>query len=137
MAEAQHTRAAGGETLSGIHDAHDWRSDLAGHVKLIAKPAYSRLLKVEPYLRRSVPALIVAFLVVVAAARFMDLLEEHSQIEANAKQATALTALASAAAHEGKESLCSTATLGCRSAHRQCPPGDAGDRRTFRADFQS
>ncbi len=98
MAEAQHTRAAGGETLSSIHDAHDWRSDLAGHVKLIAKPAYSRLLKVEPYLRRSIPALIVAFLVVVAAARFMDLLEERSQIEANAKQATALTALASAAA---------------------------------------
>ncbi len=98
MAEARHASATDGETLSGVEGSHGWRSDLAGHAKLFAKPAYSRLVRAEPFLRRSIPALIVAFLVVVAAARFVDLLDERAQLEATAKQATALTALAGAAA---------------------------------------
>lgn len=97
MAEARYHGATDGETLSSIHGAHGWRSDLAGHAKLFAKPAYSRLVKAEPFLKRSIPILIVAFLIVVAAARFAELIEKRDHLEASARQATALTALTSAA----------------------------------------
>ncbi len=97
MAEARQTGATDGETLSGFQDTQGWRPDLAGHAKLFAKPAYSRLIKAEPFLKRSIPILIVAFLTVVAAARFAELIEKRGQLEDAAKQATALTALTSTA----------------------------------------
>ncbi|WP_419913241.1 PAS domain-containing sensor histidine kinase [Hoeflea sp.] len=98
MAEARRAGATDGESLSSFREGPDWRSELAGHAKLFAKPAYSRLVKAEPVLKRSIPVLIVAFLIVIAAARMTDLLNERGKLESNAKQATALTALAGAAA---------------------------------------
>lgn len=65
---------------------------------MFAKPAHARLVRAEPYLKHSIPILIITFLIVVATARFTDLLNERSQLENAAKQATALTALAGAAA---------------------------------------
>ena len=97
MAEARHAGAPDGESLSGFSNGQMWRPDLAGHAKLFAKPAYSRLIKAEPFLKRSIPVLIVAFLIVVAAARFAELLNKRDQLEGAAQQATALTALTSAA----------------------------------------
>jgi two-component system cell cycle sensor histidine kinase PleC len=101
MAEAHHAGAAERKTLSSLQGGQGWRSDLAGHAKLFAKPAYSRLLKAEPFLKRSIPVLIVAFLLVLAAARFAELMDKRSQLESSAKQATALTALTSAATLAG------------------------------------
>ena len=75
MAEARHAGTPDGETLSGFISCQKWQSDLAGHAKLFAKPAYSRLIKAEPFLKRSIPVLIVAFLIVVAAARFAEPLQ--------------------------------------------------------------
>ncbi|MEO4044811.1 ATP-binding protein [Hoeflea sp. CAU 1731] len=98
MAEARSGSAADGENLFGFARAQGWNPDLAGPAKLFAKPAYGRLIKAEPYLRKSIPVLIVAFLFVVAAARFLDLLQDRSAIEDTARQATALTALAGSAA---------------------------------------
>ena len=98
MAEARRVGATDGESLSSLRDGPDWRSELAGHAKLFAKPAYSRLVKAEPVLKRSIPVLIVAFLIVIAAARMTDLLNERGKLENSAMQATALTALAGAAA---------------------------------------
>ncbi|MEX3008096.1 PAS domain-containing sensor histidine kinase [Hoeflea sp. TYP-13] len=103
MAEARRAGATERENLSGLQDSQGWRPDLAGHAKLFAKPAYSRLVKAEPFLKRSIPILIVAFLIVVAAARFTDLLNERTQLEDAAKQATALTALTGAAALKSQE----------------------------------
>ncbi len=97
MAEARRVGAADGEDLSETKTGQRWRSDLAGHAKLFAKPAYSRLIKAEPFLKRSIPVLIVAFLLVVAAARFAELIEKRSELEAAAEQATALMALTTAA----------------------------------------
>ena len=97
MAEAQRAGAPDWESLSGLSGSQKWRSDLAGHARLFTKPAYSRLMKAETFLKRSIPVLIVAFLIVVAVARFAELMEKRDQLEQAAEQATALTALASAA----------------------------------------
>lgn len=105
MAEARHTSATDGETLSSYQGPQGWRSDLAGHAKLFAKPAYGRLIKAEPFLKRSIPVLIVAFLIVVAAARFIELIEKRDNLENSARQATALTALTSAATLAREDSL--------------------------------
>src|SRR5437868_8849374 len=69
------------------------RSDgLAGNARLIAEPAYRRLLAAEPLLRRSIPTLIVVFLIVVAGTRFLSLMAQRDDVERNAKAILALSA---------------------------------------------
>ena len=63
-----------------------------GNARVIAEPAYRRLLAAEPLLKRSIPTLIVIFLVVVAAVRFLSLVNWHDEIERNAKAMLALAA---------------------------------------------
>jgi two-component system cell cycle sensor histidine kinase PleC len=65
---------------------------LAGNAEIIAAPAYRRLLAAEPYLRRSIPVLIVIFLVVVAATRLMSLLALRDDIEHDARSMVAMAA---------------------------------------------
>lgn len=60
--------------------------------EIIAAPAYRRLLAAEPYLRRSIPALIVIFLIVVAATRALSLLALRDDIERDARSMVALAA---------------------------------------------
>jgi two-component system cell cycle sensor histidine kinase PleC len=67
-------------------------NSLAGNARIIAEPAYRRLLAAEPLLRRSIPVLIVIFLLVVAAARFFSLLAWQEEIERNAKAVLNLAA---------------------------------------------
>ncbi|MCR5858938.1 PAS domain-containing sensor histidine kinase [Mesorhizobium sp. J428] len=59
---------------------------------IIVAPAYKRLLAAEPYLRRSIPALIVIFLIVVAATRALSLLALRDDIERDARSMVALAA---------------------------------------------
>lgn len=68
-------------------------SRLAGNAKIIAAPAYERLLLLEPYLRRAIPFLIVVFLIVVAAARIMAMSTWRDDIERDAKAFLGLSAL--------------------------------------------
>jgi two-component system cell cycle sensor histidine kinase PleC len=65
---------------------------LAGNARIIAEPAYRRLLAAEPLLRRSIPALIVIFLLVVAAARALSLMAWQDEVERNAKAVLSLAA---------------------------------------------
>lgn len=65
---------------------------LAGNARLIAEPAYRRLLAAEPLLRRSIPTLIVIFLIVVAGTRFLSLMAQRDDVERNAKAILALSA---------------------------------------------
>jgi two-component system cell cycle sensor histidine kinase PleC len=83
MAKADAWLAAGGRIFSKRKSTRE--SSLAGNARIIAEPAYKRLLAAEPVLRRSIPALIVIFLTVVAAARFMSLMAWHDDVERNAK----------------------------------------------------
>ena len=68
------------------------RDGLAGNTRLIAEPAYRRLLAAEPLLRRSIPALIIIFLVVIAALRFLSLMNDHDEVERDAKAVLSLAA---------------------------------------------
>ncbi|MBE1203082.1 PAS domain-containing sensor histidine kinase [Aminobacter carboxidus] len=65
---------------------------LSGNARLIAEPAYRRLLAAEPLLRRSIPTLIVIFLIVVAGTRFLSLMAQRDDVERNAKAILALSA---------------------------------------------
>ena len=58
---------------------------LIGNMRLIAEPAYRKLLAAEPYLRRLIPILIVVFLAMLAALRFFSLLNDHEEAERNAR----------------------------------------------------
>ena len=62
------------------------------HARLIAEPAYRRLLAAEPLLKRSIPTLIVIFLVVVAGVRMLSLLNWHDDIERTTKSMLSLSA---------------------------------------------
>jgi two-component system cell cycle sensor histidine kinase PleC len=68
------------------------RARLIGNMRLIAEPAYRKLLAAEPFLRRLIPALIVVFLIVVAALRFLSLMNWHDEVERNAKAVLMLAA---------------------------------------------
>ena len=90
MAKADAWGAPGGSVFVRRRAGAERRS--AGHARIIAEPAYRRLLAAEPLLRRSIPTLIVIFLVVVAAVRVLSLLDWHDDIERNAKAMLALAA---------------------------------------------
>ncbi|WP_290780879.1 PAS domain-containing sensor histidine kinase [Hoeflea sp.] len=64
---------------------------MSGHAKLFAQPAYDRLISAEPFLKRLIPVLIVAFLVVVAAARYMNISDNHDRMLDAAEHMTALS----------------------------------------------
>ncbi len=89
MAKADAWGAPGGTAF----ERRETRSDgLAGNTRLIAQPAYKRLLAAEPLLRRSIPALIIIFLIVVAALRLLSLMNERDDVERDAKTILALAA---------------------------------------------
>ncbi|OHV64330.1 PAS domain-containing sensor histidine kinase [Mesorhizobium sp. LCM 4577] len=89
MAKADAWGAPGGKAFARRKARND---GLAGNMRLIAEPAYQRLLAAEPLLRRSIPALIIIFLIVIAALRFLSLMNEHDEIERDAKAVLALGA---------------------------------------------
>ena len=62
------------------------RAALSGHAKLLAGPAYQKLLAAEPLLRRLIPILIAIFLVIVGLARFVELYSVKIEREAEARQ---------------------------------------------------
>jgi len=66
---------------------------IKGLAQAVARPAYRRLLTAEPFLRRAVPVLIVAFLVTLGVAAIVDIRERLRQ--AIAKSADELDLIAS------------------------------------------
>ncbi|MGB3445803.1 MAG: ATP-binding protein [Xanthobacteraceae bacterium] len=76
---------------------------IKGLAQSIAKPAYHRLLNVEPILRRAVPTLIIAFLVTICFGAFVQVTDHNRQIEASAQRD--LTALADLLAERLDRSL--------------------------------
>ncbi|WP_066183964.1 PAS domain-containing sensor histidine kinase [Hoeflea olei] len=92
MADAQDFSAAERSIHAQKTDGGRWGyRELSGHAKVFAQPAYERLAGAEPFLKRLIPVLIVAFLVVVAAARYINMSEGRDQLFSAAEQMTALT----------------------------------------------
>src|SRR4051812_37072111 len=52
---------------------------IKGLAQAVARPAYRRLLTAEPFLRRAVPVLIVAFLITLGIAAVVDIRERLRQ----------------------------------------------------------
>lgn len=92
MANADAWRAPGGGIFARRRNRRKLRRELAGNAKIIAAPAYERLLAIEPLLRRSIPVLIVIFLVIVAVARFLAIMSWHEEIDRGARSQLALAA---------------------------------------------
>ncbi|RWB22776.1 MAG: PAS domain S-box protein [Mesorhizobium sp.] len=89
MAKTDAWGAPGGKAFA----RREARGDgLSGNARLIAEPAYRRLLAAEPLLRRSIPALIIVFLIVIAALRFLSLVNDRDEVERDAKALLALAA---------------------------------------------
>ena len=90
MAQADAWSAPDNTSLSRRKAARG--ANLAGNAGVLAEPAYRRLLAAEPFLRRSIPILIVIFLLVVAVARIMSLMAWRDDVEHNAKAVLGLAA---------------------------------------------
>lgn len=102
--------------------------EIAGSVRVLAKPAHRRLVAAEPVLRWAIPALTIVFLLLVATARVLTLMASHDDVERSAKALLALSAgnLVHGATVDGSgrplsegeagELLASTGSLGTLSA---------------------
>ncbi|MCO4319867.1 ATP-binding protein [Phyllobacterium sp. 21LDTY02-6] len=90
MANADAYRAPTGKNYAGMRA--QTRSKLSGHVKLLADPAYSKLLAAEPYLRKAIPPLIIIFLLVLALVRSMSLLAWRDDTERTARATLSIAA---------------------------------------------
>ncbi len=108
---------------------------LKGHARLLAQPAYRRLLQAEPIFRRSIPVLIAVFLVVVGVARTSNLLDRRDETEANARDmigmlAETLDATLSSSAPEAAGSVDYATRI--RTALREAlPPSATSDGRVI------
>ncbi len=90
MAGADALRAPPRKIFAGRKTAPD--QGIAGNARIIAAPAYQRLLAAEPWLKRSIPTLIVIFLLVIASARFLSLMALRDDVERDAKALLGLAA---------------------------------------------
>jgi len=97
-AEAVQPSVAKRSPLSGIRLPR--RAAISGHARLLARPAYQKLLAAEPLLRRLIPILIVIFLLIVGAARFVQLYQLKSEREYDARETIGLIAAVLSAALE-------------------------------------
>jgi two-component system cell cycle sensor histidine kinase PleC len=104
MAKTDALRAPAGVAADLLKGARRAEARLAGNAKMIAAPAYKRLLAAEPFFRRSIPALIVVFLIVIAASRILSLATLRDDMERSAKTLLGLTANSVAAGLAGKAS---------------------------------
>ncbi|MEP7456816.1 ATP-binding protein [Phyllobacterium sp. SB3] len=92
MANADAYRAPTGKNYAGSKAGAQPRNKLSGHIKLLADPAYGKLLAAEPYLRRAIPPLIIVFLLVLAVVRSMSLLAWRDDTERTARATLAIAA---------------------------------------------
>ncbi|WP_245165003.1 PAS domain-containing sensor histidine kinase [Stappia sp. 28M-7] len=58
---------------------------LTGHIRLLAQPAYQRLLTAEPFFRRAIPILCVVFIATLATYRALTLSYEHEETDLRAR----------------------------------------------------
>ena len=92
MAKADAWGAPGGNFYARQMAARHAGDGVAGNARLLAAPAYQRLVAAEPFLKRVIPVLIVAFLTIVALTRFMSLMAHHDDVERSAKGLLGLAA---------------------------------------------
>ncbi|WFU48466.1 ATP-binding protein [Sinorhizobium terangae] len=98
MADARRGSAADGRLRLKFPGLSSLEREFIEQAKLFAEPASQRLASAEPILKRSIPVLIIAFLVIVAISRMSGIMGEHARMEGSSRQAVGLAAAAAAAA---------------------------------------
>ncbi|WP_428428017.1 ATP-binding protein [Pararhizobium sp.] len=98
MAEAQRGRAAGERLRPRFPGFSRLERDVIQHARIFTEPAVRRLAGAEPLLKRSIPILITAFLLVVAISRISGIMVEYARMEASSRQVTVLAAATASAA---------------------------------------
>jgi two-component system cell cycle sensor histidine kinase PleC len=97
MMDARQGTAADGRLRLKFPDRDDDQAPIQGP-RLLSHPVAEQLSRLEPLLKKSIPILIVAFLVVVAVARVVGILSQQARIQEAARTSVSLSsALASAA----------------------------------------
>src|SRR4051812_42765192 len=110
---------------------------ISGHARLLARPAYARLVAAEPVLRRLIPVLIAIFLIIVGVTRVVELYGLKVERELRARDTVGL--IATMIADRLARSSDSVATLATGSAANALanvlPTGAVADgRRVYLTD---
>jgi two-component system cell cycle sensor histidine kinase PleC len=106
MAEAQRGRAAGGRLRPKFPDFLALEQEIIQHARIFTEPAALRLSRAEPLLKRSIPVLIIAFLMIVAMSRANGIMVEYARMEDSIRHSTLLAAVAaSTSLQDGAEAL--------------------------------
>ncbi|MCX5493106.1 ATP-binding protein [Kaistia dalseonensis] len=92
MARAELASASASEHLSIAKQLFRRKQTIKGHARLIAQPAYEKLVASEPILRRCIPVLIVIFLVIVAFSRAIHLYDVRVERENQARDMMSMVA---------------------------------------------
>ncbi len=100
MAEAQRGRAADGRLRPKFPGFLALEKEIIQHARIFTEPAALRLARAEPLLKRSIPILIIAFLLVVAMSRANSIIVEYARMEDGIRQSTLLAAVAASASLE-------------------------------------
>ena len=105
MADARRGSAAEGRLRLKFPGFFGLERGFIEQAKLFAGPASRSLARAEPVLKRSIPVLIIAFLLIVALSRMSGIINEHSRMEAGSRRAVTLAAAAAAAAFQADGSV--------------------------------
>ncbi|WP_075217499.1 sensor histidine kinase [Mongoliimonas terrestris] len=92
MGRADSANASGGWRSLLFRTPSEPEGALKGHARLLAQPAYRRLVQAEPIFRRSIPVLIAVFLLVVGIARVTNLAERRDETDRAARDMIAMLA---------------------------------------------
>ncbi len=98
MADVQRATAADERLRPNFSGMSAWEQSFAGQARLFPEPASGQWPRVEPVLKRAVPLLIVAFLLVVAISRIFGIVVDYGRMDLSAQHSTALSAAAASAA---------------------------------------
>jgi two-component system cell cycle sensor histidine kinase PleC len=137
MARAEAAKPPAARQLSFSGFRFPRRAAISGHARLIAEPAYQRLVAAEPLLRKLIPILIVIFLTIVGAARFVELYQLKVEREYDARESLGMIASVISTAIE-KSAVAITTEKRDEILNLLAdapPPGATGDgRRLYVAD---
>src|SRR5688500_13958122 len=98
MAEAQRGRAAGERLRPKFPGFLNLEKGIIQHARIFKEPAALRLARAEPLLKRSIPILITAFLLVVSISLVNGIMVEHWRMVVSSRQAMMLAAATASAA---------------------------------------
>ncbi|MDF8353712.1 PAS domain-containing sensor histidine kinase [Ensifer adhaerens] len=100
MADARPASAADGRLRLKLPGVTGLEQEFISQAKIFAGPASRRLANAEPVLKRSIPILIIAFLIIVAVSRMSSIMDEHARMEESSRQTVGLAAAIAVAAFQ-------------------------------------